>query len=184
MLEKGCRCPKVLLRNENTNKDNQLEKFINFKIEELSLQRQVAALYKSQQELLGRANILPQLEQKDRELTRRAEAAGQTYETLLQDLSRASIAANSESGNADVVEYASVPEKGSSGRTVLLGMGLILGAFLANASIILLEMQDRSIKSIAEIKKKFPYQTVGITRLEPPMFQGSHCHERRTRLFL
>jgi len=168
----GVEVSQGLLSNENTNKDNQLEKFINFKIEELSLQRQVAALYQSQQNLLNRANILPQLEQKDRELTRRAESAGQTYESLLKNLSQASLAASSESGNADVVEYASVPDKGSSGRTVLLGMGLVLGAFLANLSIILLEMQDRSIQSLQEIKKKFPYQTVGITRLEPPMYQG------------
>lgn len=168
----GVNVSQGLLRNENTNKDNQLEKFINFKIEELSLQRQVAALYQSQQDLLTRANILPQLEQKDRELTRRAESAGQTYEALLKNLSQASLAASSESGNADVVEYAAVPDKGSSGRTVLLGMGLILGALLANLSIILLEMQDRSIQSLQEIKKKFPYQTVGITRLEPPAYQG------------
>jgi len=168
----GVEVSQGLLSNENTNKDNQLEKFINFKIEELSLQRQVAALYQSQQELLKRANILPQLEQKDRELTRRAESAGQTYEALLKNLSQASLAASSESGNADVVEYASIPDQGSSGRTVLLGMGLVLGAFLANLSIILLEMQDRSIQSLQEIKKKFPYQTVGITRLEPPAYQG------------
>ncbi|MEL6928180.1 MAG: polysaccharide biosynthesis tyrosine autokinase [Cyanobacteria bacterium J06600_6] len=168
----GVQVSQGLLRNENTNKDNQLEKFINFKIEELSLQRQVAALYQSQQQLLKRANILPQLEQKDRELTRRAESAGQTYETLLENLSQATLGASSESGNADVVEYAAIPEEGSSGKTVLLGIGLVVGAFLANLSVILLEMQDQSIKSIAEIKKKFPYQTVGITRLEPPMYQG------------
>ena len=167
----GVEVSQGLLQNENTNKENQLEKFINFKIEELSLQKQVAALYNSQQELLKRANVLPQLERKDRELTRRAESAGQTYETLLKNLSQASLAANSESGNADVVEYAAVPEKGNSGRTVLLGMGLVLGAFLANLSIILLEMQDRSIQSLQEIKKKFPYQTIGITRLEPPTYQ-------------
>ena len=167
----GVNVSQGLLQNENTNKENQLEKFINFKIEELSLQRQVAALYQSQQDLLKRANLLPALEQKDRELTRRAESAGQTYEALLKNLSQASLAASSESGNADVVEYAAVPEKGSSGRTVLLGMGLILGALLANLSIILLEMQDRSIQSLQEIKKKFPYQTIGITRLEPPAYQ-------------
>lgn len=161
-----------LLRNENGTKENQLEKFISFKIEELSLQRQVATLYQSQQQLLARAKILPQLEQKDRELMRQAESAGQTYETLLNNLSKVTLAESSNSGNADVVEYASVPEKGSSGRTVLLAMGLVLGAFLANLSIILLEMQDRSIQSLVEIKKKFPYQTVGITRLEPPISQG------------
>ena len=168
----GVEVSQGLLRNENTNKENQLERFISFKIEELSLQRQVAALYESQQELIERANVLPQLEQKDRELVRQAESAGKTYTALLNNLEEANLAANSNSGNADVVEYAPVPEKGSSGRTLLLGMGLVLGAFLANLSIILLELQDRSIQSLAEIKKKFPYQTVGITRLEPPNYQG------------
>jgi capsular exopolysaccharide synthesis family protein len=51
-------------------------------------------------------------------------------------------------------------------------MGIVLGAFLANLSIILLEMQDRSIQSLTEIKKKFPYKTLGITPLEPPRYQG------------
>ena len=168
----GVEVSQGLLSNENGTKENQLEKFISFKIEELSLQRQVAALYESQQKLIERANVLPQLEQKDRELVRQAESAGKTYETLLNNLEEASIAANSTSGNADVVEYAAVPDKGNSGRTVLLGMGLVLGAFLANLSIVLLEMQDRSIQSLVEIKKKFPYHTVGITRLEPPNYQG------------
>ena len=161
-----------LLRNENSIKENQLEKFISFKIEELSLQKQVGALYNSQQELIKRAKVLPQLEQKDRELVRQAESAGKTYETLLNNLQEATIAANSKSGNADVVEYAALPDQGNSGRGILLGMGVIMGAFLANLTVILLEMQDRSINSLVEIKKKFPYPTVGITRLEPPMYQG------------
>ncbi|MEL6580100.1 MAG: polysaccharide biosynthesis tyrosine autokinase [Cyanobacteria bacterium J06621_12] len=168
----GVNVSQGLLRNENGTKENQLEKFISFKIEELSLQRQVAALYQSQQKLLERAKVLPQLEQQDRQLVRQAESAGKTYETLLNNLSKVTLAIGNDSSNANVVEYASVPEKGSSGRTVLLALGLVLGAFLANLSIVLLEMQDRSIQSLVEIKKKFPYQTVGITRLEPPMYQG------------
>jgi polysaccharide biosynthesis transport protein len=168
----GVNVSQGLLRNENGTKENQLEKFISFKIDELNLQRQVATQYQAQQQLLQRANQLPQLEKKDRELVRRAESAGKTYETLLNNLDQARIAENNNTGNADVVEYAPVPDKGSSGRTLLLGMGIVLGAFLANLSIILLEMQDRSIQSLAEIKKKFPYKTVGITRLEPPSYQG------------
>lgn len=168
----GVNVSQGLLRNDNGTKENQLEKFISFKIEELNLQRQVATQYQAQQQLLQRANQLPQLEKKDRELVRRAESAGKTYETLLNNLDQARIAENNNTGNTDVVEYAAIPDKGSSGRTLLLGMGLVLGAFLANLSIILLEMQDRSIQSLAEIKKKFPYKTVGITRLEPPSYQG------------
>jgi polysaccharide biosynthesis transport protein len=168
----GVEVSQGLLRNENGTKENQLEKFISFKIEELSLQKQVGAMYNAQQELINRAKLLPQLEQKDRELVRQAESAGKTYETLLNNLQEATIAANSKTGNADVVEYAALPDKGNSGRAILLGMGVIMGAFLANLTVILLEMQDRSISSLVEIKKKFPYPTVGITRLEPPMYQG------------
>ena len=161
-----------LLQNNNGNKENQLEQFIGLKIEELSLQRQVAALYETQQEYLRRAKDLPQLEKTERELVRRAESAGQTYEALLKNLDDAQLGANNRNGNADIVEYAAIPEKGSSGGTVLLGLGLVMGVFLANLSIILLEMQDRSIKSLPEIKKKFPYKSLGITPLESPRYQG------------
>ncbi|MEM7592735.1 MAG: polysaccharide biosynthesis tyrosine autokinase [Cyanobacteria bacterium P01_A01_bin.83] len=168
----GVNVSQGLLQNDNSTKENQLERFITIKIEELSLQRQVASLYQTQQEYLKRAKELPRLEKKERELVRAAESAGQTYETLLNSLQQAQLAENNENGNADIVEYAAVPEKGSSGKTLLLGMGLVLGAFLANLSIVLLEMQDRSIQSLAEIKKRFPYQTVGITPLESPSYQG------------
>ncbi len=167
----GVNVSQGLLQNDNGTKENQLERFISIKIEELNLQRQVASLYQSQQAYLQRAKDLPRLEKKERELLRNAESAGKTYETLLNSLQEAQLAENNESGNANIVEYASIPEKGSSGRAMLLGMGLVFGAFLANLSIILLEMQDRSIQSLAEIKKRFPYQTVGITPLEPPSYQ-------------
>lgn len=168
----GVNVSQGLLQNNNGNKENQLERFISLKIEELNLQRQVASLYQSQQDYLQRAKELPRLERQEKELLRAAESAGKTYETLLNSLQKARLAVNNENGNADVVEYASIPEQGSSGAKLLLGMGLVLGAFLANLSIILLEMQDRSIQSLAEIKKKFPYQTVGITPLEPGDHQG------------
>lgn len=168
----GVNVAQGLLQNNNGTKENQLERFISLKIEELSLQRQVASLYQSQQEYLQRAKELPRLEKTERELVRSAESAGKTYETLLNSLQEAQLAENNESGNADIVEYASIPEKGSSGKILLLGMGLVVGAFLANLSIILLEMQDRSIQSLAEIKRRFPYQTVGITPLEPSNNEG------------
>ena len=168
----GAEVSQGLLQNNNGTKENQLEKFIGLKIDELSLQRQVASLYDTQQEYLQRAKELPRLEKTERELVRRAESAGKTYETLLNSLQEARIAENNNSGNADIVEYAAVPENGSSGKMLLLGMGVVMGAFLANLSIILLEMQDRSIQSLAEIKKKFPYKTIGITPLEPPRYQG------------
>ena len=167
----GVNVSQGLLQNNNGNKENQIEKFISLKIEELSLQRQVASLYESQQQYLERAKELPRLEKQEGEMLRAAESAGQTYETLLNSFQKAQIAEEQSSGNADIVEYAAIPENGSSGTTALLGMGLIMGVFLANMSVILLEMQDRSLKSLTDIKKKFPYHIVGIIPLESPKYK-------------
>ena len=168
----GVEVSQGLIARGNGLKENQLEKFITLKIDELNLQRQVGSLYETQQEYLKRAKDMPRLEKQERELIRNAEAAGKTYETLLDNLQKVELAASQESGNAQIVEYSSLPENGSSGRTMLLGLGLVLGAFLANLSVVLLEMQDRSLKSLAEIKKRFAYQTIGITPLEAPEYQG------------
>lgn len=168
----GVEVSQGLLQNQDGVKENQLEKFISLKIEELSFQRQVSFLYQTQQEYLQRAKDLPRLEKKERELVRNAETAGKTYETLLDSLQEVQIAENQTSGNTDIVEYAAIPEKGSSGRIMLMGLGLVLGGFLANLSIMILEMQDRSLQSLAEIKKKFAYNVIGITPLEPPSYQG------------
>lgn len=168
----GVNVSEGLLNSKDGTKENQLEKFITLKIDELSLQRQVASLYESQQEYLKRAKELPRLEKQEQELVRNAEAAGKTYKTLLDSLQEAQIAGNQQSGNTDIVEYASVPDKGSSGRVVLMGLGIVLGGFLANLSVILLEMQDRSLQTLAEIKKRFTYNVIGITPLEPPSYQG------------
>lgn len=168
----GVEVSQGLLSSKDGTKENQLERFITLKIDELSLQRQVGSLYQSQQEYLKRAKQLPSLEKKDRELVRTAESAGKTYKTLLDSLQEAQITENQQTGNTDIVERAIVPDKGSSGRLILMGLGLVLGTFLANLSVILLEMQDRSIQSLAEIKRKFAFQTIGITPLEPLSSQG------------
>ena len=168
----GVEVSQGLLQGNNGIQENQLGKFITLKIEELSIQRQVASLYQYQQEYLKRAKEIPRLQKQEQELIRNAEAAGTTLETLLENLQQVELAAIQESGNAKVVEYSPVPEKGSSGKTMLLGLGIVLGGFLANLSVILLEMQDRSLKTLAEIKKRFAYQTIGITPLEPPNYEG------------
>ena len=161
-----------LLQSDGGLKENPLEKFITLKIDELSMQRQVGALYQYQQSYLQRAKALPKLEKKEKELIRTAESASKTYTTLLDSLQQVQLAENEQSGNADIVEYAAIPDTGSSGRVPLLALGVILGAFLANLSVILLEMQDRTLQSIVEIKRKFAYNTIGITPLEPPHYQG------------
>ncbi len=167
----GVKLSQGLLQNDGV-KENQLEKFITLKIQELSLQTQVSGLYQYQQGYLDRARELPRLEKKEKELLRQVATAGKTYETLLDSLNEVTIAQNQESGNAKIVEQASIPDKGSSAKKPLLALGVILGAFIANLSVIILEMQDRTLQDVSEIKHKFPYKVLGITPLESPLYQG------------
>jgi polysaccharide biosynthesis transport protein len=158
--------PEGLLQSDGGVKENQLEKFINLKIDELSVQQQVAGLYQSQQSYVKRARELPRLEKTEQELIRQVETTNKTYKTLLDSLQTVELAQNEQSGNAQIVEPAAIPDKGSSGRLPLMALGTFLGLLLANLSVVLLEMQDRSLKTIGEIKQRFAYNTLGIIPMD------------------
>ena len=166
----GARVSEGLLQSGNL-KDNQLETFINLKIEELSLQTELSSLYQYQQIYLDRAKQIPRLEKQEQSLLREVESARSTYNTLLDNKSEIDVLLNQQTGNAQIIETGRVPEEGSTGRLPLLILGVLMGFFLANLTAILLEMQDRTIKTIPEIKQRFGYQVLGIVPLD--MLQDS-----------
>ena len=147
-------------------KENQVERFINLKIEELSLQTELSSLYKYQQVYLDRAKQIPKLEKQEQSLLREVDSARSTYKTLLENKSDIDVLLQQQTGNAQVIESGIVPEEGSTGRVPLLALGIIMGLFLANLTAILLEMQDHSLKTIPEIKQKFAFQVLGIVPLD------------------
>ncbi|BAU66541.1 putative exopolysaccharide biosynthesis protein [Stanieria sp. NIES-3757] len=150
-----------LLRSDG-NKENQLEKYISLEIDRISQQRQLASLYQSQQAYLQRARQLPQIEQQQQDLVRQVEAAEKVYQNLLDSQQELQLLQNQKSGNAQIIELAQLPEEGSSGRLALMVLGVILGLLLSNLSVLLLEMQDRSLKTMSEIKQRFPYKVLGL----------------------
>ncbi len=147
-------------------KENQLEKFINLKIEELNLQTQLSSLYQYQQVYLNRAKEIPRLEKQEQSLLREVESARSTYNTLLGNKSDLNVLVNQQTGNAEIIESGPVPEEGSTGRIPLILLGVLMSLFLSNLTVILLEIQDRTIKTIPEIKQKFAYQVLGIVPLD------------------
>ena len=155
-----------LLRGNN-NRESQLEKFISLEIEKLSLQRQIASLYQSQQVYLNRAKQLPKLEQQEQDFLRQVNSAQTTYETLLGSLQEVQLAENLQTVNAKIIELAQSPEKGSSGQLGLIILGVLLGLLFSNLSVLFLEMQDRTLKNVPEIKAKFAYSVLGIIPEEP-----------------
>jgi len=162
----GAKVSTGLLNSQNTLKENQLERFINLKIDELSLQTQVSALNQYQQVYLNRTKDIPRLEKQEKTLLREVESTRTSYGTLLANKEDLAILRNQAPRNAEVIELGQVPEEGSTGRVALLALGVLMGLFLSNLTAILLEMQDRTIKTIPEIKQKFSYQVLGIVPLD------------------
>lgn len=161
----GATVSEGLLQGGNL-KDNQLEKFINLKIDELSLQTELSSLYQYQQVYLDRAKQVPRLEKQEQSLLREVDSARSTYGRLLENKSDIDVLINQQTGNAQIIESGRVPEEGSTGRIPLLVLGVVMGLFLSNITAVLLEMQDRTLKTISEVKQRFAYQVLGIVPLD------------------
>ncbi|MEM6613035.1 MAG: polysaccharide biosynthesis tyrosine autokinase, partial [Cyanobacteria bacterium P01_C01_bin.72] len=161
----GAKVSEGLLQSGNI-KENQIERFISLKIDELSLQTELSSLYQYQQVYLDRAKQIPTLEKQEQSLLREVDSARSTYKTLLENKSDIDVLLNQQTGNAQIIESGLVPEEGSTGRVPLLILGVLMGLFLANLTAILLEMQDHSLKTIGEIKQRFAFQVLGIVPLD------------------
>ncbi|MEB3358506.1 MAG: polysaccharide biosynthesis tyrosine autokinase [Synechococcales bacterium] len=135
-----------------------------------ALQNAVDTLSQQQRQFQDRANVLPQLEQRQQELTRRLEAARVTYQTLLSRLQDIQVAENQNIGNVRVIDRASVPQQPNDSKAMLYpiaagGMGLILGVAIA----LLIELLDPTIKTVKETREIFGYPLLGkIPRWQPP----------------
>ena len=93
------------LLQDNRFQEDPLEKFINIKVEELSLQQQLSSTYNYQQAYLKRAEQLPKLERREREITQQVETARKTYENLLSTQQDLQILKSKETGNAQIIEH-------------------------------------------------------------------------------
>ena len=139
------------------------EKLVESESRRLGLSSQLAALFKVQDAYRQRIDILPQLEQKQRELERQLQASQATYSLLLQKLQEARIAENQNLGNARVISSAWVAEDPVSPRKwVYIITGILLGSILAVATAWILETQDKSIKTVDQARKVFGFTLLGV----------------------
>ncbi|HEY9296832.1 MAG TPA: GumC family protein, partial [Phormidium sp.] len=130
-------------------KQNLIKDFLAAEVQRLSLAKQLASLSSSQTAYQKRVNILPKLEQDQRDLERKLEAAQSTYATLLKKMQEAQVAENQNTGNARIIEEATVPEKPESGsKAKIIALGVLLGALFSTTTILLLEISDKSIKTL------------------------------------
>ncbi|MEH1940644.1 MAG: polysaccharide biosynthesis tyrosine autokinase [Nostoc sp.] len=131
--------------------------------ERVGLERQIGTLLRQQDAYIKRANNLPRLEQSQRELERKLQAAKTTYETLLKKRQEIDIAQNQKIPNARVISYALVPDKAEGPRKILFiigggGIGLFLGIIVAFS----IDLIDRSVKTVKEAKEVLKYSVLGV----------------------
>jgi len=127
------------------------------------LENQVRTLSSAQLGYRQRASALPRLEQTQRELERQLQAAQATYETLLTRLQEIQVSENQNTGNARLISPAEPPTAPSSpGTKIYLLLGGVVGLLMALATALLLDLIDRSLKTVKEARELFNYTLLGI----------------------
>lgn len=131
--------------------------------ERLGLTEQVTTLSNVLATNGQRANVLPKLEQRQRELERQLTAAQSTYETLLKRMEEIRVEENRNVANARIVEQAMVPEKPvAPSKKINLAMGGLVGLLLGLGIALILEALDNSIKTVKQAREVFGYTLLGI----------------------
>jgi polysaccharide biosynthesis transport protein len=106
---------------------------------------------------------LPKLEQQQNELERQLNAAQLSYNDLLKKLQETKVAANQAQGNARIISKAMVPDKPSAPRKPLyIAIGLTLGSILAFLTMYVLEMLNKSLRTVEEIRQQFNLPILGV----------------------
>ncbi|MBE9214546.1 polysaccharide biosynthesis tyrosine autokinase [Plectonema cf. radiosum LEGE 06105] len=143
-------------------KQQLASELVNLESTSLGLNNQLAVLSELQTSYKQRLENLPKLEQQQRQLERKIEAAQSTYSLLLKKLQEARIAENQNIGNASEVSEALVPQEPVSSPLLNYLSASLLGMLVSLATMYLLESQDKSIKTIEEAKELTGLTLLGV----------------------
>jgi len=143
-------------------KEQLTTKLVDLESSRQGLVNQATALTNLEASYRRRLNILPKLEQQQRELERKLQASQSTYSMLLQRLQESRIVENQNIGNVQRITTAQTPEDPSSSNSGSYVMGGLMGAIAAIAIIYLLEAKDKSIKNVEQAKELFGLTLLGL----------------------
>ncbi|HEY9802901.1 MAG TPA: polysaccharide biosynthesis tyrosine autokinase [Leptolyngbyaceae cyanobacterium] len=147
-------------------RQNLTQSFLQLELQASGLNQKLNSLYNSRSVYEQRMKVIPQLAQTQRELERKIEVAQSTYQTLLKKVQELQVAENRNTANARIIAQALLPEKPESGKKlIVLVIGVLFGAFLSTTTVLLLEMRDKSLKTLKEVKEAFAYTLLGVIPL-------------------
>ncbi len=139
-----------------------VQDYLGADIHRNTLAQRVKSLTQAHQSYRQRLGQFPQFEQQQQDLQRRLEVAQSTYTSLSQQQQTVQTAPPTL-GTASVIENAiPAPLANSHNQLLLIAMGVLLGSLLASATIVGLELGDRSIKSVKQAREVFGYSCLGL----------------------
>jgi polysaccharide biosynthesis transport protein len=135
---------------------------VRLESQQLGLKSQVAEQLNLETAYRQRLDILPKLEQQQRELERKVQAAQSTYSLLLQKLQESRITETQNLGNAQIISKAETPDEPISSPTVNYLSAGLLGLLALMATMYLLESRDKFIKTIDEARDFMGLTLLGV----------------------
>jgi capsular exopolysaccharide synthesis family protein len=154
--------PQGLLRIGDL-KQNMIKESLQSEVQRDGLIKKLASLQNSRAAYEKRVAVMPQLVQTQRQLERQLEVSQATYQSLLKKVQELQLVKTKNTSTARIITSAVVPEKADNTmRTLVSGLGILLGALFGTSAISYLEIKDKSLKTVNEIDKLFGYTLLGV----------------------
>ncbi|MDJ0734691.1 MAG: polysaccharide biosynthesis tyrosine autokinase [Nostocaceae cyanobacterium] len=137
-------------------------KLVELESNRLGLAAELTSLLVLEANHKQRLSTIPQLEQQQDQLERKVQAAKSTYSLLLEKLQETQIAENQNTDNARIISPAKAPEKPASSPVKYYLAFTVLGILASLATIYFLEIKDKTIKTLDEVKELLELTILGV----------------------
>lgn len=138
------------------------EALVQAEVDRASTYEQLSTLVATRDAYQQRSTIYPGLEKTQADLQQQQAAAQSNLSTLQTRFQDIQLAEKRLGGTAQVIEEAAVPESPTvEGQLKYLLAGCVVGAFLGVATAFLLDLIDRSIKTVKDGENAFGYLVLG-----------------------
>ncbi|ESA38875.1 capsular exopolysaccharide biosynthesis protein [Leptolyngbya sp. Heron Island J] len=129
-----------------------IEEYVTNQLGIISLEGQLEAVEANAQQYQNRVNLLPELEQRQRDLERNLQAAQETYQELLTRRQSLRVKENQLTNFIQIIEPAIPPaEPSSQVTTKILAMGAVAGFALAISIIVLIDFYIVDVKGTGKV---------------------------------
>jgi polysaccharide biosynthesis transport protein len=154
---------KVNLLSLGELKQAQIAEFADLGLQKEGLEKEIAALNNTRNSYQQKSDALPRLQEQQKDLERRVEAAQSTYQNLLEKSQNTELSEQQKIGNVRRISEAEVPEDPiAPKKKIIVASAGIMGMLLGVSVAFLLDIRDKTIKDIQDIKRLFPYPLAGV----------------------